>query len=212
MTRDDSRAAVILAGGRSTRFGEADKATAPLGDKPMIRHVADRVAQSIEELVVNCRADQEASIRTAMESYPRPVTFAFDDPPDRGPVAGIATGLEAVSVAPLAFVVACDMPFVEAALVDALFEAATHVDAAVPRLDDEWLQTTHAVYRTRTVSTACRAALAADERRIVAALERVDMRVIDAADLPAGDLEQSVTNVNTAEELAAAEEQFKSDN
>ncbi len=36
-------AAVLLAAGRSTRFGAADKVTAELGGRPLVRHAADRL-------------------------------------------------------------------------------------------------------------------------------------------------------------------------
>ena len=49
------RSGVVVAGGRSTRFGAPDKAVADLGGTPMIRRVADRIAPAVEELVVNCR-------------------------------------------------------------------------------------------------------------------------------------------------------------
>jgi len=53
-------------------------------------------------------------------------------------MAGIATGLNAAD-AEYAFVVACDMPFVDPEFVDYLFERAQRHDAAVPR-PDEWFK------------------------------------------------------------------------
>ena len=43
-------AGVIVAGGRSTRFGERDKAVADLAGTPMIRRVVDRIAGVTDEL------------------------------------------------------------------------------------------------------------------------------------------------------------------
>ncbi len=170
--------AVIVAGGRSTRFGDRDKAVAELAGVPMIRRVADRLVGVTDRLVVNCRADQRASIAAALEGYPPPVAFAIDPTPDEGPMAGIRAGLDAART-PYAFVVACDMPFVQPEFVSHLFDRAMGHDAAVPRTDDGWYQPTHAVYRADAMRRACDRALAAGERRIVAPLEELDVVVID---------------------------------
>ncbi|WP_336360962.1 molybdenum cofactor guanylyltransferase [Haladaptatus sp. ZSTT2] len=202
-----ARAAVILAGGRSTRFGEADKAVAPLAGVPMIRRVADRLVDEISELVVNCRSDQTAAMREAMAGYPHPVTFAEDEEPDEGPMAGIKTGLRGVA-AEYAIVVACDMPFVDAGLVSYLFERAAGHDAAVPKLDDGWYQTTHAVYRAQPMADACEAALAAGEHKIIAPLFELDYVIVDDERIHAHGSTESFENCNTREEFEAAAERL----
>ena len=70
--------AVIVAGGRSTRFGDDDKAVAPLSGTPMIRRVADRLEPVVDELVVNCRDDQRDAIEEALAGYPLATNFALD--------------------------------------------------------------------------------------------------------------------------------------
>jgi molybdopterin-guanine dinucleotide biosynthesis protein A len=204
------RAGVIVAGGRSTRFGDADKAVADLAGTPMIRRVADRIAPEVDELVVNCRDDQIAGIREAMDGYQHPVRFAEDERPDLGPMAGIRTGLEAVE-AEYAFVVACDMPFVEPALAANLFERAAGHDAAVPRLDDQWFQTTQAVYRATAMAAACERALERGDRKIIEPLFELDYVVIDEpAILEIAD-ERTFENVNTRDEFRDAAEQIAGD-
>ncbi|WP_227356368.1 molybdenum cofactor guanylyltransferase [Haladaptatus salinisoli] len=194
---------VIIAGGRSTRFGDRDKAVAELAGTPMVRRVADRLAGSVDALVVNCRPEQASAIRAALEGYPREVTVAEDPEPDLGPMAGIGTGLRAVESA-YAFVVACDMPFVDSDVVEYLFERAAGHDAAVPRLDDEWFQTTHAVYRAAPMAEACERALARDERRIVEPLFELDYVVVDEAEVRERGSLATFENVNTREEFEAA--------
>jgi len=63
----DERTAIILAGGHSTRFGEADKAVANLAGTPMIRRVVDRLDPVVDEIVVNCRDEQVTAIRSVLE-------------------------------------------------------------------------------------------------------------------------------------------------
>ncbi|WP_254546327.1 molybdenum cofactor guanylyltransferase [Halomarina pelagica] len=214
--------AVVLAGGRSERFGESDKAVADLAGTPMIRRVADRLVGAVDALVINCREGQVSAVRAALDGYPLPVAFAVDETPDEGPMAGIRTGLRAVEDE-YAFAVACDMPFVEPDVVRYLFERAAGradeagadgeartrpYDAAVPRLDDEWFQTTHAVYRAAAMADACDAALERGERRIVAPLFELDYVVVDEPAIRARGSLDTFENVNTREEFAAAAERL----
>jgi len=201
------RTAVVLAGGRSTRFGDEDKTVADLAGTPMIRRVVDRVAPAVDAVVVNCRPAQVPAIREALADAAVPVTFAEDDYPDEGPMAGMATGLRAVETE-FAFVVACDMPFVEADFVDYLFERATGHDAAVPR-PDQWFETTHAVYRAAAMADACEAALAAGEERIVAPLFDLDFVVVDDAEVREHGHRHTFENCNTRADFADAERRLE---
>ena len=201
------RASLVLAGGRSTRFGDADKAVAELAGTPMIRRVVDRVAGAVDEVVINCRADQVDAIRDALGGSGFDPAFAVDRDPDEGPMAGIARGLEAVS-AEYTFVVACDMPFVDPDFVAFLFERAAGRDAAVPR-PDEWYQTTQAVYRTGAMAEACRQALDRDEHRIVAPLEDLDEVVVGGDEIERVAAADTFDNINTREEFAAANDRLR---
>jgi molybdenum cofactor guanylyltransferase len=182
VTRTDSLGAVVLAGGYSTRFGEPDKAVADLAGTPMIRRVVDRLATVTDEIVINCREEQVEPIRDAVVGSDADVDFAIDPEPDRGPMAGIGVGLEAVD-REYAAVVACDMPFVDPALLEFLYERARGRDGALVRLEDGWYQTTQAVYRTEPMARACAEALGGEDARILAALEELEYAVVDEDDL-----------------------------
>jgi molybdopterin-guanine dinucleotide biosynthesis protein A len=203
------RSGVIVAGGRSTRFGDADKAVAELAGTPMVRRVADRIAPAVDEVVVNCRGDQRAAIEAALDGYEHAVSFALDPEPDLGPMAGMATGLDAAD-AEYGLVVACDMPFVDSGFVEHLFECADGHDAAIPR-PDEWYQTTQAVYRADTMADACERALDAGDRRIVAALDDLDVVVVDEAAVESHATRETFENLNTVEEFEAAAERLSTE-
>lgn len=216
------RSGVVIAGGRSTRFGDADKAVAPLAGVPMIRRVADRLAPVVDELVVNCRPDQQTAIGDVLDGSPLPVTFALDSEPDQGPVAGIRDGLREAS-GDLAAVVACDMPFVDPEAMDYLFDRCRGAvapppnaedvgeppyDAAVPRLGDGWFQTTQAVYRPEPMADACDAALERGDRKVLAPLEELSYAVVGEDELTDRTELSAFDNINTQEELDAAEERL----
>ena len=210
--------AVIIAGGRSTRFGDDDKATAPLAGTPMIRRVADRLEPVVDELVVNCRDDQRAAIEEALSDYDRPTSFALDPETDQGPMAGIRNGCRAATGEYTA-VVACDMPFVDPDAMGYLFDRASGdieppegaddegeppFDGAVPRLGDGWYQTTQAVYRPDAMADACDAALERGDRKILAPLEDLTYTVVGEDELTdVTDLE-TFENINTKEEFDEA--------
>ncbi len=198
------RTGVIVSGGQSTRFGEADKAVAELAGTPMIRRVADRLETVVDALVVNCREDQRGAIGAAMDGYSLPVTFAIDEQPDLGPMAGIYTGLRAAE-SEYAAVVACDMPFVDPAFLECLFERADGHDAALARLEDGWFQTTQAVYRAGAMADACEAALERGDRRILDPLEDLEYAVVPEAEVREVTTLETFRNLNTVEEFERAE-------
>jgi len=206
-----SGASVVLAGGRSTRYGGGDKALADLAGTPMLRRVVDRLAPAVDSLVINCRREQTDALRAAMAGSPLPIRFAEDSVPDLGPLGGIRTGLRAVTEQDeheYTFVVACDMPFLDPDFVSYLFDRAAGHDAAVPRID-EWFQTTHAVYRTESMAAACHAALERGEGKTLAALAELDYVVVGRDELDQHATLEVFRNCNTPEEVEAAAEEFE---
>jgi molybdopterin-guanine dinucleotide biosynthesis protein A len=205
----DRRSAVVLAGGRSTRFGDEDKLLADLVGEPLIRRTVERVAPVVGTVVVNCRADQQAALETALGGVDATLRFAVDPEPDAGPMAGIRTGLRATP-SRFAVVVAGDMPFVAPGLVRHLFARVTGHDAAVPQVE-EWYQTTQAVYRADAMAAACGRALADGASKVLAPLAELDWTVVDGGTLRANGWLDSFENVNTPAELAEAETRFRAE-
>jgi molybdopterin-guanine dinucleotide biosynthesis protein A len=210
----------IVAGGRSTRFGDRDKSVAELAGVPMIRRVADRLAgagdpvppgaaraaggdPAVDDLVISCRPDQREAIAAALDGLSLPVAWALDGEPDLGPVAGIRNACR-VADAEYVAVVACDMPFVDPGFLASLREDAAGRDAAVPRLDDRWFQTTQTVYRAEAMAAACDRALANGERKILTPLEQLDRVVVGDETIRSRTTPRTFENVNTTEEFAAA--------
>lgn len=204
------RAGVIIAGGRSTRFGSEDKALATIAGRPMIRHVADRLGSVIDVLVVNGRREQRDPIHDALDGLEVPMRYAPDEIPDRGPLAGIERGLAAVpDEVQYAAVVACDMPYLDPAVLRYLFDRATGTDAAVPRFIDGWYHPTHAVYRVHAMREACRDALAGDDHRIMTALDELSIEVITEDEIRRVGRVESIENVNTPHDYREAERRLR---
>ncbi|MDR9502518.1 MAG: molybdenum cofactor guanylyltransferase [Desulfurivibrionaceae bacterium] len=118
-------AGVILAGGKSSRFG-SNKALALFQDKALISHAGDLLASLFGEILL---------VTNSPETYDFlgwPMTG--DIFPGAGPLAGIHAALNKVA-APQLFVLGCDMPLVQEDLIRLLCaEAEEGWDAVVPEL------------------------------------------------------------------------------
>jgi molybdenum cofactor cytidylyltransferase len=106
--------AVLLAAGVSRRFGADNKLLANIGDKPLIRWVAEEIVHSGAEAVVVTGCDY-LLIEKALEGLP--LRFARNLSWTRGMGSSIAVGVMALgSQTRGAFIVPGDMPFLTSAL------------------------------------------------------------------------------------------------
>jgi molybdopterin-guanine dinucleotide biosynthesis protein A len=201
---------VVVAGGRSTRFGDDDKALAEIGDQPMLRCVVATLGTVTDEVVVNCRPDQRAAFQQALAGVDTEVRYALDEEPDEGPLAGLTTALTAVDTE-FAIVLGCDMPLADGDALAALLERAqtTDADAVVPTTEGG-PEPLHAVYRVESTRTAAQEALGDGRRSLHALLDglRVETVPVGEGAVPA----QSVTSVDTQARLREIREEIETEN
>ncbi|HYM84710.1 MAG TPA: NTP transferase domain-containing protein [Candidatus Dormibacteraeota bacterium] len=111
-------AGIVLAGGRSRRFGE-DKLGLDVGGVPLLDRAVAAVAGVADEVVVVVGAGQAEPDLRRLDRPPRVV---HDPVPDQGPLVGLVAGLRSAD-APVAVVVGGDMPFVAPAVLGLLVDA-----------------------------------------------------------------------------------------
>ena len=187
----------IQAGGESSRMGE-DKALKTFLGRPLIQRVIERVSSIADEVIVTTnRPEEYAFLKLQLYS---------DLKPGRGALGGLYTAIASARY-PLVAVVACDMPFASATLLEAestlLLEE--DVDVVIPR-SDEGYEPLHAVYRRETCLPAIEAAIAEDQWRVIAWFPRVKVRALTPSESKRYDLlGLAFWNVNTPEEFAEAE-------
>ena len=188
--------AIILVGGRGRRFG-ADKASAQIGGCSMLQHIVQRLAPACERFLTVTSDEDRPPPPFSSE---RPHAMLVDARRgELGPLAGIETGL-AASQTDLNFVLACDMPLVNADLVRYLAGLAGGYQAVVP-WSEGWPMPLHAVYRREAVETA-RQALDAGERDMRRFLKRLRVRYATEAEMRPLDPElRSLLNVNAPADL-----------
>jgi molybdopterin-guanine dinucleotide biosynthesis protein A len=202
----------IQAGGQSSRMGE-DKALKPFLGRPLIQRVVERLSPIADELIVTTN---------------RPNDYGFLDlplfpdlKPGRGALGGLYTAIASASH-PTVAVVACDMPFASASLLEAAgrlldkAQADVVIPRAAPRAEragksGEGYEPLHAVYRRVTSLAAIESAIDADQWKVIAWFPQVKVRVLTADEIkhydPSG---LAFWNVNTPEEFAEAERIAKS--
>jgi molybdopterin-guanine dinucleotide biosynthesis protein A len=122
--RIETIAGVILAGGRSSRFGR-NKAMADLHGKPVIQYVADAVTSVFTSCLLVTNSPQ------IYDFLKLPATG--DIYIDAGPIGGIHAALSHVTQQSV-FVVACDMPLVSPPLIRYLctLDRNNEYDSVVP--------------------------------------------------------------------------------
>ena len=191
-------AGIVLAGGRSARMGE-DKCALGLGGRTLLQRAADALGEVAGELVVAAAAGREPPPpRTAL-----PLRRATDAIAGGGPLAGVLAGLEACS-APVAVVLACDLPFARPALLRLLAERARAGAPFVAPLHDGRPQPLCSAWR-RDALPALRERLAAGERAAASMLGVPGAVLLPPDEWRAADPDAaSFANVNTPADLARA--------
>jgi molybdopterin-guanine dinucleotide biosynthesis protein A len=175
-----------------------DKALKTFLGRPLIQRVIERLSPVADEIIVTTN---------------RPEDYAFlnlplfpDLKPGRGALGGLYTAITSASH-PLVGVVACDMPFASATLLEAasglLIEK--EVDVVIPK-SEEGYEPFHAVYRRETCLPAIESALQADQWKLISWFPQVKVYTLTADEIKRYDLlGLAFWNVNTPEEFLEAE-------
>ena len=192
----------IQAGGQSSRMGE-DKALKTFLGHPLIQRVVERLSPIANELIVTTnRPDDYRFLDLPLFS---------DLKPDRGALGGLYTAIASASN-PMVAVVACDMPFASATLLEAgtRLMVDEEADVVIAKSEDGF-EPLHAVYRRETCLLAIEAAIEADQWKVVAWFPQVKVRVLTSEEIKRHDPSGlAFWNVNTPEEFSKAEEIAKS--
>jgi molybdopterin-guanine dinucleotide biosynthesis protein A len=195
---------ILLAGGKSSRMGGGDKCLLPLGGRPILAHVIERLKPQVAELIISANGDP-----ARFSAFGLPVVedglggYA-------GPLAGILAGLEWARInrpeSRFAITAASDTPFLPADLVSRLCSASGEgaPDLAVARSADGM----HPVFGLWPISVApdLEASLISGDRKVS---EWVEQHQAKKVMFPPVKIEGRTIdpffNVNRPDDLAAAE-------
>lgn len=191
--------AAILTGGQSRRMG-TDKALIRMNGQPIVVQAAAKLAVISDDVFL---------VGDRPEYHGFGLRVVGDDYPDGGALGGIATAVRQARYDRV-LVVACDMPNLSQALLQAMAAIVDNTQVLIPttaasRSDQggalTW-ETTHAIYR-RSCLPVFERRLQAGKRKIVDAVHELSWRSLSEDWVRTYDPElESFGNVNTPEELA----------
>ena len=196
MNLTETVGAIVLCGGQSSRM-QRDKAWLPIGDETFLQSICRIVDGVATTTVVVAAADQ------LLPALPEIVVIARDPVADQGPLFGLLTGLQTLQrTSPgveIAWVGSCDAPFVNTAVIRQLLRSVPG-RLAVAVTNERGLQPLGAVYRM-TCLPIVEQLFANGERRLLALLDRLNIRVIEADAFREHDPElRFLQNVNSPED------------
>ncbi|MEA5362353.1 NTP transferase domain-containing protein [Amycolatopsis sp., V23-08] len=199
-------AGVVLAGGRSTRMGQA-KADLEWHGSTLLYRTTALLSRTLDGPVVVVAAPGQE-----LPDLPRGVRVVTDPVEGLGPMQGLAAGFAAVAhEAPVAFACSVDMPFLHPAFVRRVLRglADTGADMLLP-VARGFRQPLAAAYRTELAGLITKLIGEGDLRPGMLAkhctvVRLEDEQLLDDSALKRDDPTlESVVNVNTPEDYAAA--------
>ncbi len=162
---------IVLAGGESRRLGR-DKALEVIDGQHLIERVIDRMRKVCNDvLVVVANAARYPAL-----TIPTDIQTVIDKYPGKGSLGGIYSGLMSTTME-YGLVVACDMPFLNLALLEKIIDMGITSDICVPVLSDR-PEPTHALY-SKNCLPHMRHQLDIDDLKITNFFSKVTVNYID---------------------------------
>jgi molybdopterin-guanine dinucleotide biosynthesis protein A len=189
---------IILAGGKGLRFGR-DKALEVIDGSNLLQRVVSQLSSFRSDIIIVVA--RRKSLPLAIYPGLRIVTDVY---PGKGALGGIYTGL-AASNSQYNLVVACDMPFLNQALLRYMVQVSPGFDLVVPRVG-KWVEPLHAVY-AKDCLTPIERLLKQGETMIRALFSLVKVRYIEEDEISRFDPKHlSFFNINTEADLEMAQQ------
>jgi molybdopterin-guanine dinucleotide biosynthesis protein A len=184
---------IVLAGGRSSRFGTS-KLDADLGGMTVLDRTIERLQPLVDEVLVIGRTGARPGVR-----------FIEDPRPFEGPLVGLAAGLDAAA-SDMILVVGGDMPLVQPGVLRLLAERLRMGSDSAATLDDrEGSRPLPMALRRAPARAAGAAAIEAGERSLRALLARLPASAVPEGQWQALDPEgDSLLDIDTPADLDRA--------
>lgn len=197
----DDVTAVILAGGQSSRMASlraAPKSFLRVGGETVIEREVRALGAVFKDIIVISN-EPEPYLDLGLQVIPDSDRF----PDIKGPIKGIFTGLHNIAGC-FGFFVACDMPFINPALVEWMGEGRAGHDAVIPKIGG-YFEPLFGYY-AKSALPVIEQAMNAGIKSIQDVFFRMDVKVIGDMDVRIFDpVFESFINLNTPDDLARAE-------
>ena len=189
---------IILAGGKNLRMGK---------NKAFLEINGERIIDRTKQLFVDLFDEVFLVANSPLDYLDLNLRVVSDLFPGGGALGGIYSGLFHASHSH-AFVAACDMPFLNKALISHLSALSPGYDIVIPKMEDGW-QPLHAVYSPKCLPFM-EDLLQEKNLKIIDFFPKVKKREVTTEEiLPFDPQLVSFLNINTPEDLARAEDLLK---
>ena len=190
-------AGIILAGGLGTRMGHVKKAFLTINGQTILDRLLAVYHPLFPEILISARDKND------YKAYDYPI--AEDRFAARSSLTGIHAGLTAMR-ASHGFMAACDGPFLQPGLLQALLDQADPAyDVIIPLKEDGYVEPLCAIYSKRCIPPI-EAQLEQENFRIIGFFDQVRVKEVPVALLEPGDPHRvSFFNVNSPDDLRQAE-------
>jgi molybdopterin-guanine dinucleotide biosynthesis protein A len=191
---------IVLAGGKSTRLGR-NKIAEFIGGQSLLERVVSILSNLNAEIILVTAKD---SYLPQLTKYPN-LIYTRDILPERGSIGGIYSGLK-VSKSFYNLVVACDMPFLNLALLRYMMSISEGYDIIVPKLNGNIYEPLHAVYSKNCI-IPLENLIKENIYRIIDLFNLVRVKYLEQKDIDRFDPgHQSFFNINTEADLESGRE------
>jgi len=183
---------VILAGGKSSRMN-FDKGLIKLNGKVLVQYSIETLQAVFEQVVINTNQPEYAQF--GLEIWE-------DTIKDIGPLGGIYTSLQR-SHNDYCFVLACDMPFVDSAIVQKIISESNGFDIVIPYTTDGY-EPLCALY-SKNILPIVQKMISETNYKMQNLIHNVNTKTIDFTDFISSYRKNPFHNINTQKELNQVE-------
>jgi molybdopterin-guanine dinucleotide biosynthesis protein A len=184
----------VLVGGEASRANGMEKYFFRYGGKTFIERLVESLKPVTDEIVLVAKDALQCEVFRQLDG----VRCVQDIRRGIGPLGGIHAGVLAAG-GDILFVCACDMPCVNAAVVERLFAALDDYDAVIPAWDRDMLEPLHAVYRRGPLAAYLEDHESLSVRAMVKSLNAVYFSVEELREVDPDLI--TFTNINKLEDL-----------
>jgi molybdopterin-guanine dinucleotide biosynthesis protein A len=186
---------IILAGGKNLRMGQ---------NKAFLKVHGQRIIDRTKSIFVDLFDEVLLVTNSPLDYLDLDLRIVTDLYQERGALGGAFTGLFHATH-PYAFVAACDMPFLNKALISHLISLSPGFDIVIPKTEDGW-QPLHAIYSQRCLPFM-EELLLAGNLKIIDFFHKVKKKEVPPAEiLPFDPQSLSFLNLNSPEDMARVQE------
>jgi len=187
----ETRALVVLSGGKSSRFG-ANKGLFEFEGVPLVKRVVDSLGPLSDTIVVSVAPGQSGEYRKILR---KPIRIIEDSEAFQGPLFGLKDTIRFV-LDDLVILSACDMPFIRADLYSLMLEKLNDHDGVMPVLGG-FHEPLTAVYRLAPLKRAIKTAVGEANTKLSSILKYMSVLGLTEEDLKKMGIGlNSLTNLN----------------